>query len=133
MVFPNLDIQGYVTNMTFSQAVIVSKLPIVATVWINNPIKTETLAQSLPKDDSRKKYRRGTSGKAWKKRALFPGSVSEQIPSPDHLKLISQDKSKAGTGAPLDNFRYDPSFREDVHLYIIDKGKCVHSQVASML
>ena len=113
--------------MTFVEAFVVSRLPMVATVWINDPIETESEAQALPKDESHKRYRRKSLGKARKERPPVHGSVSEQIPSPDHLKVISQDPSRANIGAALGNFRYDPSFREDVHLYILDRGKYSHS------
>src|SRR6266536_4045747 len=129
--------------MNFTIARLVSLLPIVEFVWINDPL-------DAPDNDftnSKLEVEENAYG-GWNltadlydssnfKRALpVPTNLVVQDPSPDHLKVISQSPADAQNFFDSPNFLrkyiYDPSQRDQSTLYILDKGFRLDHQVGGI-
>lgn len=130
ITFPNLDFQGYVTEMNQTVASLVNLLPIVSFVWVNDLLDApDTFAPSedeaeilekqnvTPFDERELKFKRDLP---------IPTSLIVQEGSPDHLKIISQSPIDAHNFPDSPNFLkdyiYDPSTRDMSTLYILDRG-----------
>lgn len=146
----DVPFHGYVTNMTFIEAILVSLLPFVSTVWLNDPLPGEADGESAPPandqtqgpfedeptDDFAVRKRRN-SGKTSevdsrldKRIPPFSGNVVRQRDSPKHLKVASQSPKNVQDNE-LPNYQYDSGSRRPVVLYVVDRGFDLHHIVRS--
>lgn len=141
IVQKDVPFQGYVTNLTFIEAALVSLIPFVSTVWINDPLPGEADGESAPPSNDQTQgpdedeptddftVRRGINlentqevdSRLDKRIPPFSGNVVRQRNSPRHLKVASQSPQNVQDNN-LPNYQYDAGNRRPVVLYVVDRG-----------
>jgi hypothetical protein len=115
-----------IPDMTEVEAAVIAGNSIVAFVWLNAPL-IDTNGFSLNREEVPGNEEEAAINDGVFKRASG-ATMTEQFNSPDQLKVISQSVSQVLAGA-LNNYVFDPTFRNRMQLYIIDNGFNLNHEV----